>query len=348
MSAPTAGATPSFPTTTTRSSTVLAGAWKDWSDGRERVGSALLLQELLRRGWGDQCRLDRRRSPATSAFVVEHVVRPDGTVLDYARAQGAARLYNFPWFARFLLDAGELDLAARVMTPLLRARRRALPRLRARHVVRDLAGRPARRGARGRGRRPHRRLLAQAAHYLAYGDELPAHEVNYEQSIVAPLLDLLLAARPLDPPPCRPTRSAGACRWLTRLRRRPAGRAVRAHADPPLGRLLVRRAPAVGRRVPPLLVDPQRRRLPRLAGRAAAGRRDRRAAREAAPILRGNLVAFGPDGSATCAFVYPSCVNGRPRTSPTRSPTTRTGRSSTPSVTASKPRRRLPAWRGWW
>ena len=29
-------------------------------------------------------------------------------------------------------------------------------------------------------------------------------------------------------------------------------------------------------------------------------------------ILRANLIAFRADGSATCAFVYPSCVNGRP------------------------------------
>jgi hypothetical protein len=29
-------------------------------------------------------------------------------------------------------------------------------------------------------------------------------------------------------------------------------------------------------------------------------------------ILRGNLVAFAADGSATCAFVYPSAVNGQP------------------------------------
>jgi hypothetical protein len=29
-------------------------------------------------------------------------------------------------------------------------------------------------------------------------------------------------------------------------------------------------------------------------------------------ILRGNLIAFGADGSAACAFVYPSCVNGQP------------------------------------
>jgi hypothetical protein len=29
-------------------------------------------------------------------------------------------------------------------------------------------------------------------------------------------------------------------------------------------------------------------------------------------ILRANLASFGPDGSASCAFVYPSCVNGQP------------------------------------
>ena len=29
-------------------------------------------------------------------------------------------------------------------------------------------------------------------------------------------------------------------------------------------------------------------------------------------VLRANLVSFAADGSATCAFVYPSCVNGQP------------------------------------
>jgi hypothetical protein len=29
-------------------------------------------------------------------------------------------------------------------------------------------------------------------------------------------------------------------------------------------------------------------------------------------ILRSNLANFNADGSATCAFVYPSCVNGQP------------------------------------
>lgn len=33
--------------------TVLPGAWRDWNHGRERVGTALLLQQALRLGWGD-------------------------------------------------------------------------------------------------------------------------------------------------------------------------------------------------------------------------------------------------------------------------------------------------------
>jgi hypothetical protein len=34
--------------------------------------------------------------------------------------------------------------------------------------------------------------------------------------------------------------------------------------------------------------------------------------RAADAILYANLINFAPDGSASCAFVYPSCVNGQP------------------------------------
>ena len=34
--------------------------------------------------------------------------------------------------------------------------------------------------------------------------------------------------------------------------------------------------------------------------------------REGHSVLRSLLTGFFPDGSATCAFVYPSCVDGRP------------------------------------
>ena len=79
------------------------------------AGNALLVQQALRLGWGDQA----RRREATAGyyrFVTDHVVAPDGTVLDQRADQQAVRPYNFPWFARFLLEAGDTYLAWRVMT----------------------------------------------------------------------------------------------------------------------------------------------------------------------------------------------------------------------------------------
>ena len=79
------------------------------------AGNALLVQQALRLGWGDQA---RRREAAAGyyRFVTDHVVAPDGTVLDQRADQQAVRPYNFPWFARFLLEAGDTYLAWRVMT----------------------------------------------------------------------------------------------------------------------------------------------------------------------------------------------------------------------------------------
>jgi len=37
-----------------------------------------------------------------------------------------------------------------------------------------------------------------------------------------------------------------------------------------------------------------------------------RYAEKAEAIFRANLVAYFPDGSASAAFIYPSCVNGNP------------------------------------
>jgi hypothetical protein len=64
---------------------------------------------------GDQA---RRREAAAGyyRFVTDHVVAPDGTVLDQRADQQAVRPYNFPWFARFLLEPGDTYLAWRVMT----------------------------------------------------------------------------------------------------------------------------------------------------------------------------------------------------------------------------------------
>jgi len=272
--------------------TVLSGAWRDWSDGRERIGTALLLQEARDRGWGDRAELDEALA-GYERFVLDHLVSADGTVADDSLHETPTRLYNFPWFARFFLGQGNPDRAVQIIDryyelggdhflafdlgPLLLALSEHSPRM-LEHLARH------------------------ARTFVAYGDDLPPHEVNYEQSMVAPLLELLVAAHRAGlVDPAELTRRLP---WLTAFA-----------ADQPDVRL---------RHIPIRHWDGYWFGLLRLWGDvfphywsvlsaavylswpledlAATGR----------AILRANLVNFASDGSATCAFVYPSAVNGRP------------------------------------
>ncbi|MFF0270858.1 hypothetical protein [Kribbella sp. NPDC004536] len=275
--------------------TVLASAWRDWSDARERVGMALLLQEVRDRGWGDRAELDEALA-GYEQFVREHLLDDEGTIQDDSIHQNAVRLYNFPWFARFLLGQGDRDGATRILNRYYE--------LGGDHFLAfDLGPLLSELGL-------HEHLVRHAQTFVQYGDELPPHEVNYEQSMVAPLLELLAAAY-------RTGKIDGAeltrrLPWLTafageqpdvRLRHVP----IRHWDGYWFGRLRLwgdvfphywsALSAVVYGAWPRELVTPSQ-----------AAWLDR--AEEA--ILRANLVSFAPDGSATCAFVYPSCVNGQP------------------------------------
>jgi hypothetical protein len=288
--------------------TVLPGAWRDWSDVRERVGTAQLLQEAHVRGWGDEAELEDALSEY-ERFVLEHVVAADGTVADDSVRHRDPRLYNFPWFARFLLDRGHVDRAV-----LIADRYYALGGV---HflafdlgpLLRDLAARLAAVGRADDASRMLRHLIDHAKTVLEYGDDLPPHEVNYEQSMVAPLLELLIAAYHVESdvvPRAELSRRLG---WLTAFA-----------ADQPDVRL---------RHIPIRHWDGYWFGAQRMWGDVfphywsvlsasvylswpdeLADGGDLRAIGRA--ILRGNLANFNADGSATCAFIYPSCVNGRP------------------------------------
>ena len=291
--------------------TVLPGAWHDWSDTRERVGTALLLQQVRDRGWGDRAELEEALA-AYEEFVTGFVVAADGTVADDSRWPGRARLYNFPWFARFLLDQGDLHRAVLIMDRYYTLGGDRFLAFELGPILRALAGRLDASGRDGDAGRMRAHLLGHAAAFLGYGQDLPAHEVNYEQSMVAPLLELLLAAyaeRPEAVPPAELVRRLG---WLTafaadqpdvRLYQVPirhwdaywfGGLRLWGDVFPHYWSVL---SAGVFLSWPQGLLEPAQRARLRRAAQA---------------ILRSNLVAFAPDGSATCAFVYPSCVNGRP------------------------------------
>jgi hypothetical protein len=289
---------------------VSAGNWRDWSDGRERVGMAVLLQAARDRGWGDPAELGEALA-GYERFVVEHLVADDGTVRDDSRHPDV-RLYNFPWFARFLLGQDDLDRAVRIVDryyalggdhylafdlgPLLDDLRQ--------HLL--AAGRTA------DADRMRRHLLGHAQAFVEHGDDLPPHEVNYEQSMVAPLLELLISAHRVAPDAVLAEELTRRLPWLTafaadqpdvRLRHIPIRHwdgywfgALRLWGDvfPHYWSVL---SAAVYLSWPAGVGEPSMVSDLRARGQA---------------ILRANLVNFFPDGSATCAFVYPSAVDGRP------------------------------------
>jgi hypothetical protein len=277
--------------------TVLSGAWRDWSDARERIGMALLLQKVRDRGWGDRVELDEALA-GYERFVREHLLDADGTIHDDSIHKGHIRLYNFPWFARFLLGQGDRAGAARILDRYYELGGDHFLAFDLGPLLSEL------------GMRDH--LIRHAQTFIEYGDELPPHEVNYEQSMVAPLLELLVAAYRMAPDEIDGAELSRRLPWLTafaadqpdvRLRHVPIrhwdgywfGR-LRLWGDvfPHYWSVL---SAAVYAAWPRELVDAEH-----------AAWLD--AAAEA--ILRSNLVSFATDGSATCAFVYPSCVNGQP------------------------------------
>lgn len=288
--------------------TVLPAAWRDWSDARERIGMALLLQEARTRGWGDQAELTEALA-GYEQFVTEHLVAADGTVVDDSQHTTSVRLYNFPWFARFLLGQGDLDRATRIIDQYYERGGNHFLAFDLGPLLHDLAEHHATAGRADDAARMRDHLLQHAKTFVEYGDDLPPHEVNYEQSMVAPLLELLLAAHRMSPETVGAEELDRRLPWLMAFA-----------ADQPDVRL---------RCIPIRHWDGYWFGVLRLWGdvfphywsvlNAAVylhwpsdSPLADRLEEQGHAILGANLANFNPDGSATCAFVYPSAVNNRP------------------------------------
>ena len=290
---------------------VLPGAWADWNDSRERVGTAQLLQQARRLGWGDPVEIDAALA-AYQDFVTQVLVAPDGTVADDSRRLDRVRLYNFPWFARFLLDQGDLDRAVMIMDRYYALGGEHFLAFDLGSLLGDLVQRLRQVRRIGDAERLQSHLLAHSRAFVAHGEELPAHEVNYEQSMVAPMVELLLAAHRQDRDAVSVDELRRRLRWLTafaadqpdiRLCRVPIRHwdgywfgALRLWGDvfPHYWSAL---SAMVFLTWPETLAEPGE-----LAALRTAGEQ----------IMAANLTHFRADGSASCAFVYPSCVDGRP------------------------------------
>ncbi|KQQ96411.1 hypothetical protein ASF72_01780 [Arthrobacter sp. Leaf141] len=288
--------------------------WSDWTDGSERIGMALLLQMAVRRGLIDPALDDALEGWAE--FAVENLM--DSTDAPRRGSQDhhtGARLYDAPWLAQFFLerylqteDTTHLHRAERILNRAFALGAQGFLAIHFSGTCVAVADALAVAGALEAAQQLRGQVIESAHYFAARGVQLPPHEVFYEQSIVAPLVCLFSDAYRLTGDHVFLDATRTALPWLlafggpqphTRL----YGVAIR-HWDgywfglrrqwgdvfPHYWSALTAEA-LLG--LPEELLN---------AGHESL----------ALAILRANMSNYFPDGSATCAFIMPTTVDGVP------------------------------------
>lgn len=281
----------------------------DFSEGRERVGMGVLLAQSLRH-WPDAqvvAALQRYR-----VFVRTKLQRPDGAVAGEVGGD-THRLYNFPWVAQLHLELyhalGEPSALADCFDTLCAYYRQGgdhfypigLP------IVDALAA------CRAAGRQAEAATLL--AHFRRHGEQvvsnglaLPKHEVNYEQTIVSPAVLIALECHLVT----------GDAQYLDCAKTLlPALEAFSGRQpDHRLHEIAIRHWDGYWFGKREMWGDVFPHYWSATTGWAyyrywqATG--DEAYRQRARTILLNNLSSFRPDGSATCAYLYPDAVNGQP------------------------------------
>ncbi|OGV60039.1 MAG: hypothetical protein A2498_01175 [Lentisphaerae bacterium RIFOXYC12_FULL_60_16] len=293
---------------------VNGAGWYDWSDARERFAMPILLQLARQRNWGDTAAIDTALTDF-SRYCRRHLVDPDGSVMEDSFHRTPRRLYNFPWAAhcfigqyRLYRHRDDLLTAWKILdryyamggTHFLAFLGECAPM-----ILEDLVAAGHKREA----ARLRARILRHADYFVSLGRDLPRHEVNYEQTVVAPLVQLLENAYRIKPARRYADALRETMRWLLafageqpHVRLRHIG--IRHWDGFWFGRYrqwgdimphywTVQTAAALINWPETLSPIPDR-------------------LETARAILDANLAHFHDDGSATCAFVFPACVNGQP------------------------------------
>ncbi|MDN6803347.1 MAG: hypothetical protein L0L47_07195, partial [Bifidobacterium mongoliense] len=150
-------------------------------------------------------------------------------------------------------------------------------------------------------------VVSSAQYFLSLGRNIPPHEVAYEQSVVAPLLSLLIEAY----------RQTGEATYLNGIRERLPWLLSFSGFQPDcrLNGIAIRHwdghwfgiMRSFGDTFPHYWSALTTEVLLRLPKEVRTEETDLMASQ----ILRENMANYAPDGTATCAFVFPSSVDGR-------------------------------------
>jgi hypothetical protein len=293
---------------------VYAAKPSDHNAGRERVGMGVLLATYLRVCPDETLRAEIRAAlDRYVAFVKRELQDDAGRVYGSLGRQHPERLYNFPWVAHLHLA---LHQATSERAPLLDFVRTCRAYYAAGGAEFYAIGLPIRAGLdalRAAGLEAERaELLAlfrrHADHFVSIGTAYPTSEVHYEQSIVAPAVQLLLETHAVTGEP----RYLAAAREQLVLLDAFNGR----QPDHRLHEAAIRHWDDYWFGQGKLYGDTFPHYWSSLSGGAFAlyaeltGETTWRTRAEAS--LANPLSLFTPEGRASCAYVYPFSSNGRP------------------------------------
>lgn len=278
-------------------------AWADQGEGREHIGMGILLAQAGER-WQD--RKLRAAARLNQRFVMEKLQDAEGTVYDSARDRTRQRLYNYPWVAQLHLELKAYDACFRTYRQYYRRGGNTF-------YAFPIAMLDTVNGFRAARRMDQADELlglfrGHADRIADVGADIPAHEVNYEQTIIGPATLIPLEVYMLTQDE-RYLRCAQA--FLPMLDafngRQP---------DHHLNDIAIRHWDGFWFGRLRMWGDTFPHYWSALTGwvfyrywQATGSQEHRRRGRE---ILLNNLSAFRPDGSASCAYLYPDAVNGNP------------------------------------
>ncbi len=285
----------------------------DYNGGRERVGMGLLLSRYLQQGRRDEDHVLEESLLRYVDYVLRELVDSDtGRVFnDIGRDLSYRRWYNFPWFAAFFAELYNqygkkeyLTCACRILKlfyleggaenyPI------SLPVLLMDESLKGAGMAAEREDLRGYFTEHAENLMETGLHY-------PASEVNYEQSIVAPAADILLQVHVLT----------GDGRYLEAARKQMEVLELFNGEQPDyhLHEVAVRHWDGYWFGKYRLYGDTFPHYWSALTGNVfalyARITGDREYAGRAEDSRRAVLPMLFPDGSASCAYLYPYSVNG--------------------------------------
>jgi hypothetical protein len=291
---------------------VYYGHRNDHNGGRERVAMGVLMARYLRGRPNADFETSLKKYVAYALrelFDSEH-----GTVFNDINRDGSfQRLYNYPWFARFFLELYGLWKESAYLRYMFKALNDfyakggshfyalGIP------MVEGLA-KLEEAGLSAEAETLKINFLAHADAILQIGLDYPAHEVKYEQCIVAPAADILFQVYRIS----KEAKYLDAAKKQLEILALFNGR----QPDSRLYESAIRHWDGYWFGKKQLYGDTFPHYLSVLTGMAYAqyykssGNTD--ALNMAEHSLRGVLCLFAPDGSASCARLYPLKVNGAP------------------------------------